>query len=459
MYKEHNIDDMNLYSKVLSIIDTLILVLNLDGTIYYVNEAFEKVIGIDIRSSKYKNVLECFRENSMQSVIDGFLDAVNDKKTHVIDDFKVYTRCGQELMLKITINYTEIGENSFVILTADNLTREAQLAKVKDIVIRLNNMLSKYYSLDDYFDDILKSLVEVIPYVDLGSILLVDDNNILTMRANVGYNAEMAKDFYLRYEESFFYRCCGENIKSPIIINDLIMYSTEGIADILDNNKEIEVASSLSSPIIIDGKFKGLLNLDSSKNNIFTDEDLEIMKFLMEQISIILTSHQLLNQTIYLSKYDQLTGLYNRWYLNELEKNIIPHSIRYKENFYYVMMDINNLKMVNDKYGHVLGDAYIKEFSFCIKKYSRKTDILIRIGGDEFIGIFYKISKELLIKKLGLVNKELETRMKHMGISESCGFSYGLVSFPEESKKLDELIKIADIRMYEKKKEMKEKML
>jgi diguanylate cyclase (GGDEF) domain len=452
--KHHFHDEKNLLNKVLSQIDTVVLVLKSDGTIYFVNDAFEKIIGVTI-DKNCVDISEDFEKETLQSLIQGFEYALKNKTAYCLENQLICTKNNKQLIMTICINYTEMNNNEFIILTAKDLSYEAQSAKVKDIVIRLNNMLSKYYSLDDYFNDILRSLIEVIPYVELGSVLLLDDNNCMTMRANVGYSSDRAEQFKLKLEESFFYRCCGENRTKPVIINDLSSYSMNGITNILDNIYGIEVKSSLSSPIIIDGRLRGLLNLDSPKNHIFNNEDLEIMQFLTEQISLVLTSHQLFKQTIYLSRFDQLTGLYNRWYLNELENNIIPRSLQSKESFYYVMMDVNNLKMINDLYGHISGDTYLKEFSLLLKKHSREKDVFIRIGGDEFVGIYFEIDKDLLISKMNVINQELKAKMGELDIDNECGFAYGFVEFPKESKVLDEFIKIADQRMYLKKKEMK----
>jgi GGDEF domain-containing protein len=187
----------------------------------------------------------------------------------------------------------------------------------------------------------------------------------------------------------------------------------EGYTDILENERRIQVASSLSSPIIIEGKFCGLLNLDSSKNNIFGDEDLEIMQFLADQISHVLSFQQLLNKTIYLSRYDQLTGLLNRWYLKEFETVILPHAVRFEETFIFVMMDINHLKRINDSLGHAVGDYYLCEFSRIAKEHARETDLSIRIGGDEFVSIYFEIAPEQLVMKLAdqrMYEKKLEMR-------------------------------------------------
>lgn len=449
-------EDKNLLNRMLSLIDSGVIALDPDGNIISTNVVFEKIMNLTNEEKNYSSISELFKHEFMKPLLQGFEYAGRNKTNYVIENQSIYTKHGKELTFKISINYTEIDENSFIIITFNDRTREVQLAKVKDIVIRLNNMLSRYYSLDDYFDDILRSLVGVIPYAELGSILLVDENNNITMEANVGYDREKAKQFRLKFEETFYYRCCEEDKTKPIIINNLELYCEEGKMLILDNIYGIKVASSLSTPIIIDGKLRALLNLDSSRNYIFDNQDLEIMQFLTEQISLVLTSHQLLNKTIYLSRYDQLTGLYNRWYLNELTKNTIPYCLKIKKNFYYVMMDLNNLKLANDIHGHLLGDTYLKEFSLLLKKYSSENDILIRIGGDEFAAVFYEIDKDTLDSKMKNINHELKTKMKKAINNGQCGFAYGFAQFPQECHKLEELIKIADKRMYVKKKHMKE---
>lgn len=448
-------DEKILLQKVLSKIDTVIILMKMDGTVTFINEAFERIIGEKFDVLNSCHVSELFKRTSIEPIIEGFNHVKKLRKPFVLEKHVIIKRDTHEISLRINMDYIELADENFILLAARDLTEEVQLQKVKDIVIRLNNMLSKYNSLGDYFDDILKSLVEAIPYVELGSILLTDDQDVMTMRANVGYDRIMAEDFKLHFNESFYYRNCGNNFTQPIIINDLADYSMEGFVDILDNVNKIPVESSISSPIIIDGKFRGLLNLDSSKNNILDAEDLEIMKFLMEQISLVLTSHQLLNQTIYLSKFDQLTSVYNRWYLDEIDEVIIPHCIRHKESFYFVMMDINNLKRVNDLYGHGQGDRYLKEFAGQLKADFRESDLLIRVGGDEFVGIFFTKDETSLNSKMESNNRILKEKVRSIGIEFDCSFAYGMVSFPEESQNVAGLMKLADQRMYEKKLEMK----
>ncbi|NCC62793.1 MAG: diguanylate cyclase, partial [Verrucomicrobiae bacterium] len=88
------------------------------------------------------------------------------------------------------------------------------------------------------------------------------------------------------------------------------------------------------------------------------------------------------NELLYLSYHDHLTGLYNRRYFEQELKNLdtpenLPLSI--------IMFDVNGLKLVNDSFGHDLGDVLLKKSAEAIKKACREDDIAARIGGDEFV--------------------------------------------------------------------------
>lgn len=444
-------ESKNLLDEMLARVDTLVILINPDGTIYYINEAFEKITGKTPPGNEIESFEKLFTQDSLSPIEAGFDYVIQHKKPYVLEKQVLFQKDDHQISLKIYMDYLDLNDRSFVMLAANDLSAELRLVKIRDIIIRLNNMLSKESGMDDYFIHVLISLVETIPYVELGSILIMGDDGLMAMRANVGYSKILAGDFRLKLEESFFYRNCKDDLTKPVIINDLSSYSMEGYTDILENERRIQVASSLSSPIIIEGKFCGLLNLDSSKNNIFGDEDLEIMQFLTDQISHVLSFQQLLNKTIYLSRYDQLTGLLNRWYLKEFETVILPHAVRFEETFIFVMMDINHLKRINDTFGHAVGDYYLCEFSRIAKENARETDLSIRIGGDEFVGIYFEISSTQLIKKLDRMNEQLRTAMATVAPNIPCTFAYGMASFPAEGRTADEIMKLADQRMYEKK--------
>jgi diguanylate cyclase (GGDEF)-like protein len=86
-----------------------------------------------------------------------------------------------------------------------------------------------------------------------------------------------------------------------------------------------------------------------------------------------------------LANFDSLTGLYNRRAILGNLRELINRANRYKEDFSLVMLDIDNFKRVNDRYGHLTGDEVLEKIAALIRRNIRDTDIVGRYGGEEFI--------------------------------------------------------------------------
>ena len=164
-------------------------------------------------------------------------------------------------------------------------------------------------------------------------------------------------------------------------------------------------------------------NLDSV-NNI--DLKIQILRLIEER-----------NQLLEIVKKDTLTGAYNRRILN----NINSFSV-------VVLCDVDDFKGINDTYGHDVGDNVLKVVTKVLMNNTRSTDIVCRYGGDEFLVVFNKCSKDLVKKRMDIVSKIIKDYFKNLNINVS--FSAGISSY-EEGKTLDEIIKEADIALYESK--------
>jgi len=143
---------------------------------------------------------------------------------------------------------------------------------------------------------------------------------------------------------------------------------------------------------------------------------------------------------------DPLTGLYNRRSLKQRITEEISRAVRYKHNFITLFIDLDDFKMVNDKYGHAAGDMVLKETSDRLKRIIRRYDIAARYGGDEFVVILLEIPMEpaiLLAKKIIEAIKNIEVKDVNAGISASIGIH----EFASENY-ADNPIQEADRAMY-----------
>lgn len=147
-------------------------------------------------------------------------------------------------------------------------------------------------------------------------------------------------------------------------------------------------------------------------------------------------------EVLYLSYCDQLTGLYNRRYFEKILKEI---DIADNLPITLIMADVNGLKLVNDSFGHNLGDELLKKSAEVIKKGCRKTDIIARLGGDEFVAILTKTSPmqaEQIIKRVNSI--ALKDKVGAIDIS----ISFGYETKKSMNENIHDILKNAEDYMY-----------
>lgn len=149
-----------------------------------------------------------------------------------------------------------------------------------------------------------------------------------------------------------------------------------------------------------------------------------------------------------LAKKDPLTGLRNLFGCKEILAKLLREE--YESSVVYI--DLDDLKEVNDKYGHDVGDKIIIEFSEILEEEIRETDCACRLGGDEFLLIIPHAGKRAAKNIVNRINKNLFNRNKGERIKIS--FSYGFDDTNNKST-VEDLIKAADKRMYENKRRKK----
>ncbi|GGG01868.1 GGDEF domain-containing protein [Paenibacillus abyssi] len=136
----------------------------------------------------------------------------------------------------------------------------------------------------------------------------------------------------------------------------------------------------------------------------------------------------------YLTERDDLTGAYNRRYLLDRFGEIKPASLSLS------IIDVNDFKMINDTYGHHLGDEVLRDVLTMLRYVLNKEDIVVRVGGDEFLVI--SESHCLLSQQIDF---DLDNNMR-------VSVSVGTAVYPEQATTLNQLLQVADNNMYRIKK-------
>lgn len=189
------------------------------------------------------------------------------------------------------------------------------------------------------------------------------------------------------------------------------------------------------------------------KNEIIIDTNIKEIKLLEKAFNIknraLYSSSNKLEKA---SNKDHLTGIYNRRKFNEYSTLIINDAQRYEHTFSLILIDLNKFKPVNDTYGHTIGDKVLIYFTQIINKSIRETDYLFRMGGDEFYLLLSNTNhKEAVVIVKKLQDKLKDSKFIHGNITLEISASFGIAQYKLDGNKIEDLVKIADERMYKNK--------
>jgi len=154
------------------------------------------------------------------------------------------------------------------------------------------------------------------------------------------------------------------------------------------------------------------------------------------------------DELVYIALHDQLTGLFNRYYLDDEGMRKFARAKRTEDGLSVVMVDIDHFKAVNDNYGHTVGDNIIKAVTKVLKQNKRTEDFSVRYGGEEFLILYDGCSGINAKAKAESLRQSIED-LHQDGIKVTA--SFGVAELNAEHESLDALIKDADEALYKAK--------
>lgn len=188
---------------------------------------------------------------------------------------------------------------------------------------------------------------------------------------------------------------------------------------------------------------------------IFMLKSMQVSRNIMDGLTL---HERLHDETIvkqeaqHLAMHDELTGLPNRRYFGEMSSHILHVAARRSTRMGIVLIDLNGFKAINDKYGHTAGDLVLRKFGNHLLENIRESDFAARLGGDEFIVLIDNPENagalENIMEKLHKdINMQLEEKQLSLIIRSSAGHAI----YPDDGTSLQQLLNIADQRMYQQK--------
>jgi len=219
-------------------------------------------------------------------------------------------------------------------------------------------------------------------------------------------------------------------------------------SDDRDEHVYKDIWNKITNGLIWDGNFH---NLTKNKEYFWIhstilpnyDESNNIISY--TSISEDITNKKIIEK---LSQTDTLTQIYNRMVLDDNLEREYNRFLRNKTIFSLILIDIDKFKLVNDNYGHLIGDKVLITFSNILKKNSRKTDIVGRWGGEEFMIICTDTNISDAMKIAENIRKTIENYK--FDIVKNCTASLGVSEINEEDN-INSLLKRVDENLYKAK--------
>lgn len=297
---------------------------------------------------------------------------------------------------------------------------------------------------------------------ELFRIVLV--SSIKLIRGKKGFIAQ-----YLPEENNFkiIFAINTTNINNDSVLlledSDFKKYKNVKEVEVIENHGEIcdeKFSSAIYGPFVIEGELMGLFFIMDKKDNYnhspFSKQDKTTMETLAKGVSPIWHNIILFE----MATTDTLTKLYVRRYIEKLLEEEIKRALRYKNPLGIIMLDIDNFKLVNDNYGHQVGDKVIIDIAKRIKECIRETDFASRFGGEEFLIFMPQTDLEgayVLSERIRHLIQKMEIEVFHRNPLKVT-VSIGVSCLPEHGISSEELILRADEALYFSKRNGKNKV-
>ena len=203
-------------------------------------------------------------------------------------------------------------------------------------------------------------------------------------------------------------------------------------------------------PLQVEHDLVGVIRAPHGATDTFDGAVIESVSRYLGAVAAVLGNIYQLSRSRDLAMRDDLTKAFNRRFFDSYLEEEIERSRRYGSLFSIIFLDLDDLKMVNNFYGHLTGSRTLQEVAKRILTAVRAIDKVVRFGGDEFCIILPETDQEQAVAVANRVRKSLTATAFHLdpNVEISITASFGIASFPTHALSKDDLIRQADAAMY-----------
>lgn len=216
---------------------------------------------------------------------------------------------------------------------------------------------------------------------------------------------------------------------------------------------KLSPASFLGLPMIVEDRVIGIFVITSQQPDAFDGHHKDFLETLCHQAALSVSDAQLHDEVARLATSDGLTGVANHRKFQERLAEEFERSSRHSGTFSLIMLDVDHFKRINDSCGHPVGDQVLKRLAGILILMVRKIDTVARYGGEEFAVLLPNAGRREAAKLADRIRKAVEESRFEIGPTPiPVTVSLGVSTFPEDTRKRQELLEAADQALYAAKK-------
>ena len=470
------------YKSILDAMDDMVIIYDAyDYKIKLINKSVVEHLGYYEEELLGRNFFDIIL--NPENVIKRFIDRIIKENKKVVGRRVYIKKDGSFLPVHVVATKVEFENHTtkeHILVVARDISKELIIEeKLKNTNKDLNTLysfitdLSKAHKEDEAYDIFIHYLkrlgVEYVHMYKLNPSLNKIVSSYLLKAQNI-YQSHSESDIWIG-------DCLEDNPSLCKVIKSGVDLSVQNVKT--DYGCPMaKVGSSVKSymcvPLFLGGVYitnaTAIFTLMSSKENFFNDDMKRKINKFVEALVPVVSNLRLIEINRELSIRDPLTNAYNRRFLDEILDKEFQKAIRRQTKLSIIMLDVDNFKKFNDTYGHRAGDIALQHISNVVQENIRASDIFARYGGEEFVIVLPETSKDNTVEIANRIKEALSSRVFYVdavvGLSNVDSGSYtpreasskyfitasfGVATFDDDAKDLEELLKIADMRLYKAK--------